>query len=1177
MALQFLSINVNGLRDVSKRDGFLQWLRSLPVLPDIVSIQEAHCVSVDECRSWFSSSGFSFVLSPGSNRSCGSVVLFCSSLSLCKSWCDDAGRYVQCEFSFGGKIFRVVCLYAPNYKLERDQFFDNISLKIDSSIATLLMGDFNAVFDRSVDRLGTALDGTSCESSVALARLFDDCCCVDVWRYLHPSLSSFTWTRWNGTVASRIDLVGCPYVWLSSVLSSEFCPCPFSDHCAVLFAVTVPDAVPPGPGIWKLSTAILSEINYISMITSFWNEWSDSKVLFSNIRDWWEAGKSKIKGLTISYCSRRSQESNQVRAMLVRLADHLKLRVDQGHVSSIGPYHSVLEQLSRFDLEKAKGAQIRARIRWVEEGESSSAYFFRLEKKRSSDRWISALRNDDGTIVSEPSDLCESFVSFYSDLFSCEPTDISAREALLDCVSDKLQLDQAKLCEGLLTADECLSALLGMAKRKAPGSNGLPMEFYVKFWSVLGSDLVDVLNFCYDSGSLSSSQHRGLISLIFKKSDRLDPRNWRPISLLNVDYKLDSRVLAGRLLKVIHLVVNKDQTCGVPGRYIGENVAFLRDVVDFATLSNVPVAVLSLDQEKAFDRVDWLFMLSTLERMGFGHSFINWVRLFYTEVQSAVIVNGYVSSFFLLSRGVRQGCPLSPLLYVLVSEVLAVNIRANPRVVGVSLPGSSSPLSPVSQYADDTSLIASSDDAILACFETYSLFERGSGAKLNQSKSKGLWLGSWSDRSDPPINLEWSSVKIKVLGVFLGPGNLEEDNWLPRLVAVENVLSSWRQRVLSFKGRALVINALALSRIWYVSSLIHMPAWVLSKLCSLVFTFFWSGKRDRVSRSVVVQPTFLGGFAVVDIKLKVMSLLVQWVRRLVSSSSSWLCFLDYWFRHHFNSSIAHVFSHPYSFDPKVSPPFYRTLMYAWRAMDGSGSSTLSSLLVASSDPFQSSSVTAASAKSCYMYLLSEASCDPHCAVKFLSTFGALYWSTTWRELFFFDLDKQVIDLSWKVAHGVLFTVDRLLRFGYSLDPFCFCGPVLETPSHLFFECSLAQSVLSWFQSLLFSFSPQCPSIVCRHVLFGFNSDELRRVPRVFVYILNVCKFFIWHARNDYRFRDIRPGALVVIEKVKARVKFHLPLFFRRFKSERRRRYFHRQWGANGVVGSVVDGIFSFAL
>ena len=113
--------------------------------------------------------------------------------------------------------------------------------------------------------------------------------------------------------------------------------------------------------------------------------------------------------------------------------------------------------------------------------------------------------------------------------------------------------------------------------------------------------------------------------------------------------------------------------------------------------------------------------------------------MFYTGVQSAVNVNGYLSSFFSLSRGVRQGCPLSPLLYVLVSEVLPANIRANPRIIGLSLPGAPAPLSPISQYADDTSLIVCSDDSIVASFETYACFEKGSGAKLNQSKSKGLW------------------------------------------------------------------------------------------------------------------------------------------------------------------------------------------------------------------------------------------------------------------------------------------------------------------------------------------------------------------------------------------------------------------------------------------------------
>ena len=190
------------------------------------------------------------------------------------------------------------------------------------------------------------------------------------------------------------------------------------------------------------------------------------------------------------------------------------------------------------------------------------------------------------------------------------------------------------------------------------------------------------------------------------------------------------------------MVVNKDQTCGVPGRYIGETVALLRDVVDYATSSNVPVAILSLDQEKALDRVDWNFMRVTLSKMGFGSSFIRWVDLFYTGVQSAVNVDGYLYSFSSLSRGVRQGCPLSPLLYVLVFEVLPANIRATPRIMGLSLPGTPAPLSPISQYGDDTSLMVCSDDSIVASFENYACFEKGSRAKLNQSKSKGLWLGS---------------------------------------------------------------------------------------------------------------------------------------------------------------------------------------------------------------------------------------------------------------------------------------------------------------------------------------------------------------------------------------------------------------------------------------------------
>lgn len=357
--------------------------------------------------------------------------------------------------------------------------------------------------------------------------------------------------------------------------------------------------------------------------------------------------------------------------------------------------------------------------------------------------------------------------------------------------------NQLALCDGPLSSVEVLTALNGMSRNKTPGSDGLPAEFYIKFWHVLGSDLTEVFNKAYHLNSLSETQKLGLIMLIHKKGDRLSCKNWRPITLLNVDYKLCARTLAGRLLKVLQFVVAPDQTCGVPGRFIGENVAFLRDVVSYASDANYPVAILSLDQEKAFDRVDWSFLYSTLSKMGFAASFCKWIILFYTDIHSSVIVNGYVTKPFHPSHGVRQGSPLSPLLYILTMEVLAVSVHKNPAISGLSIPRVPD-LSVFSLYADDTSVVVTSDEAIVAVFETYDLFEKASGAKINPDKCEGLSLGSWRHRLDAPVAICWNCVKIKVLGVFIGPGDLEEANWRPRINAVENCPSSWRLRSLSY-------------------------------------------------------------------------------------------------------------------------------------------------------------------------------------------------------------------------------------------------------------------------------------------------------------------------------------------------------------------------------------------
>ena len=163
-------------------------------------------------------------VSPGSNRSCGCIVLFRPSLSLVTSWSDSEGRLLQCEFLLRGVRFRVISLYAPNRNPHRNDFLDSIHTYVDPSVPTILARDFNSVFDRAVDRRGSCADNDSRESSVALTRLFTNCCCVDVWRHLFPSRPGFTWTRSNGVRSSRIDLIGCPTIW-APFISCLVIPC----------------------------------------------------------------------------------------------------------------------------------------------------------------------------------------------------------------------------------------------------------------------------------------------------------------------------------------------------------------------------------------------------------------------------------------------------------------------------------------------------------------------------------------------------------------------------------------------------------------------------------------------------------------------------------------------------------------------------------------------------------------------------------------------------------------------------------------------------------------------------------------------------------------------------------------------------------------------------------------
>lgn len=292
-----------------------------------------------------------------------------------------------------------------------------------------------------------------------------------------------------------------------------------------------------------------------------------------------------------------------------------------------------------------------------------------------------------------------------------------------------------------MTLPEVGVALSSMEVGRSPGSDGLPAEFYRTFLSEIGPDICEVINSSFEKEELSASQKCSLFTLLFKnRGDREELANWRPISLLNVDYKIVSKILATRLRTVLDKIINIDQTCSVAGRTILDNAHLLRNIQSYVDQKNMRAAFVSLDQQKAFDRVNWGYLQQVLETFGFGPNFRKWVKILYTDIQSAVICNGHISEHFPLSRGVRQGCPLSPLLYILALEPLACALRADPQIHGIKLPGGTE--ARVSMYADDATLILSDEKSIVHSFRVIERYERASGAKLNSRNPTGFTSGS---------------------------------------------------------------------------------------------------------------------------------------------------------------------------------------------------------------------------------------------------------------------------------------------------------------------------------------------------------------------------------------------------------------------------------------------------
>ena len=368
----------------------------------------------------------------------------------------------------------------------------------------------------------------------------------------------------------------------------------------------------------------------------------------------WEFLKYRIHQFSSEFSKQKAVERKVPRLYLEKKVKSLQIQLNSDCSEELLlEYNRSKDELESSYNYVTEKIILRSKISCYEHGEKSSKYFLNLEKRNKSKSQIrEILSSDNDREYTDPEEIMNDLTAFYSSLYTRQ-----SMKSESECLSylrtvniPKLTESEKESCEGRLTKKEIWEALNSMANNKSPGNDGLPKEFYVCFFNEIHTHLLNTLNCSFPCGHMTSSQRQAMISLIEKKGrDKRLLKNWRPISLINVDAKIASKAskaLALRIRKVLSSLISSDQTAYVKGRYIGESVRLLNDILEYTDNNNIEAILFSADFEKAFNSVDHTFLFATLTEFGFGPDFIQWVKTFLKDGESCVMNNGHSSGYF---------------------------------------------------------------------------------------------------------------------------------------------------------------------------------------------------------------------------------------------------------------------------------------------------------------------------------------------------------------------------------------------------------------------------------------------------------------------------------------------------------------------------------------------------
>ena len=306
--------------------------------------------------------------------------------------------------------------------------------------------------------------------------------------------------------------------------------------------------------------------------------------------------------------------------------------------------------------------------------------------------------------------------------------------------------------------------------------------------------------------------------------------------------------MALRLGQALPDLVNEDQVGFIKGRRASTLIRLVDDLIEHLNSTNSPGLLVSIDYCQEFDSISKDFMINSFKKFGFGEEFVRWVEVLMADTQSCISYCGWISEYFPAEAGIRQGCPFSPLAFVLALELLAITIRSNESIKGINMGRNGDMVEKIIKialYADDVTLFLKDELSMRHALTIFQNFSSFSGLRINQSKSKAMWLGNRKNSEDTFYGFNWEK-RIKILGIYFEndkSASSIEENWLERLEKIKRIIHSWERRNLSIMGKICIIKTFLISQLVYVMQALILPDKFLTEVNRIFFRFLWR-KRD---------------------------------------------------------------------------------------------------------------------------------------------------------------------------------------------------------------------------------------------------------------------------------------------------------------------------------------------